>query len=340
MAPLFLFSTASTALLSFFLRAEAADPATCAYVQIVRKNEKGDSVFDYRAPGHCEKIIGGVEGARSRKFSCYSGCGGTKLQYQEFDDDECLGDMLEDKMLHRKSKEAKSPDRKWSTGPAGPETYMMDFDLGSVRDFDCSLAFCYVMEEHTVPEEGRTVKQMLETPDLRHVPADRLTCTKTQNEQYQWTKCQKDGSLLLFENEQCNVPQEPRTLAQRDSGKTGVHGVVRSWKCEGFDAVEEEETEFASHVLKKARMAKHKSAQSRRELAEAARMKREEKPGLSAKKVLILLAICLVPLVALIFRKYKGKLNGRTLKSVLPRRRPDGPKYTEVGQDDEAPLIL
>merc|ERR1711994_1172880 len=94
--------------------------------------------------------------------------------------------------IHRKPKE----DRTWSTGPAPPEEYLMEFDLGSVRDFDCSLAFCYVMETVENPVDLQ--------PKLRHVPADRVSCTEVPTG-YQWTKCMENGNLMLFENEVCGV---------------------------------------------------------------------------------------------------------------------------------------
>merc|ERR550532_1523094 len=160
-------------------------------------------------------------------------------------------------MIHRPHKEP-GFDSKWQTGPQGPESYLMEFDLGAVRDFDCSLAFCFVMETIEKPIEKTR-------PKVRHVPADRAMCTRTKTG-YQWTQCRSDGNLDLFESDICHEVAEPNILdLQSDNGSTDVSGVVREWECEGFDVVDEEE-EISPEVLLKARMTQ-RAAQARREMS-------------------------------------------------------------------------
>lgn len=306
---------------SFLLRAAATDDKpTCAYVEIVRKTETHDTFTEFRAPGHCERVVG-AKNPRSRRFNCYSGCGGTKLQYQEFNDNHCQGDMVVDTMLHRKQKEETEG---WSTGPQAPETFLMEMDLGAVRDFDCSLAFCYVME---------TRKDPTETP-IRHVPADRISCSTTQNGNHQWTRCLSDGRLAVFENaEGCDVPQEPEVLATNDSGEKSMSGVVREWDCEGYEGVEEDdEADFAPHVLAKARMVTHKSAQARREQEQAARV-REKSPESNWLKVVVIIFFLACPVLVLALRTEKAT----PFKNMLPRWRSQ-PKYSGLGQRDEFDL--
>jgi len=304
------------ALLSFFLGAGAEKP-TCAYVEIARPVPGStEKAIEYRAPGHCERIVHPNGAARSRRFGCYSGCGGTKLQYQEFSDETCQEPVL-DKMIHRPPR----PDYTWSTGPQEPETYLMDFDLGAVKDFDCGLAFCYVMETMDQPVDRSQ-------PKIRHLPADRVSCTKTKTG-FQWTRCMESGDLMLFENEVCDVDSEPTILQQQngDNGKEAFSGVVREWDCEGFDAVDSDEEEYADHVLQLAQLKTKRSAQSRREMALANKIAREEAKnktkGIEGSTVGIFLAIAAIPVLLFACRachKKRGSMKNMVAMPMSSRR--------------------
>lgn len=249
------------------------------------------------------------------------------MQYQEYMNDDCSGNMVLDTMLH---KPERRQDEKWSTGPQSADTYLMDFDLGSVRDFDCSLAFCFVEEE-------------LETNDgklHKHTPADRVSCTKT-NGGWQWTKCLEGrAELAVFEHpDECNVPQEPEVLSI-DFRSNDWHGVVRNWDCEGFDYKKEElpEDYIPPHVLQ----AQRKTAQARRELMETVRLEQsaEKEKHFSAFQGLSILAMCTFPFFTMM--ACRSAKTTRRLKNMLPTRRQDGAKYIDlpVSSSDEEPLIV
>jgi len=316
------------ALISFFLLGAGAEKPSCAYIEVARPIlGSTEKAVEYRAPGHCERIINAKGAAKSRRFGCYSGCGGTKLQYQEFSDDLCQEAVL-DTMIHRPPKQ----DYAWSTGPQEPENYLMEFDLGSVVDFDCGLAFCYVMETIENPVNR-------EQPKLRHLPADRVSCTKVKTG-YQWTRCMESGDLMVFENEVCGVDSEPTILQMQngDNGKEAFSGVVREWECEGFDVIDSDEEDFAEHVLIEARMKTQRSAQSRREMALANQIAREDAKkhkGFDWTTVSIFLAIAAVP--ALLFTCRTCKKRGSNLKDMMPMpmsgRGRNG--YSGLSQGDE-----
>lgn len=326
MAPLaFTFPNAVLSFLLFGAGAAGTDiKPTCAYVEIARTVPGAlERVTEWRAPGHCETVIGHNGPAKSRRFNCYSGCGGTKLQYQEFEDEMCQEPIV-DKMLHRKPK---GGDSAWQTGPQPDETFLMDFDLGSVRDFDCSLAFCFVMESVEHPVDSHAQK-------VRHIPADRQMCTRTKTG-YQWTQCRPDGNLELFESDVCHETSEPSVLdIQADNGSKSIAGVVREWECEGFDAVDDDE-DIPEQVLRKAQRAQ-RTALARREMAVSTKAASKAKPedtGTDLSTVLIFLAIGSFPLIA--FGLLYCRKSNRSLKDMLPMPMSKTSRYAGLSQQDD-----
>lgn len=302
-----------------FLHLGLADKPTCAYVEIARTVPgKLEKTTEWRAPGHCEKVVGPFGAAKSRRFNCYSGCGGTKLQYQEFSDEMCEQPIL-DKMLHRKMPTEGAST--WQTGPQPEDSFLMEFDLGGVLDFDCSLAFCYVMETVEHPVEPHS-------PKVRHVPADRAACSRTSTG-WAWTQCRSDGNLELFESSGCHDTAEPTVLKSADNGSKSVSGVVREWECEGFDFDEEEDDQFSEEVLIKARMTQRAAETQRRAIASKAEKASEEETGGDSDwfTYLIFLSLGSLPIFAFAYRKRY------CLKDMLPM--PMSTRYAGISQQDD-----